>query len=254
VKILGGKMPTKSALTAAVILTLLACLTSEVASGQNTALQDSAAKTPPGSQSPAESQKEPQVAQGAQEEGGQPLSVAEAARLARANKGAALKASKNYDDDNFPRSTPLVKKSTAGHDSGNPPTENLPSEMQGKVVLLDFWASWCGPCRRALPKVKELQSIYGGDEFLVVSVSEDEDVGVWRTFVAKHDMSWTQRFDGNSSLMHRYRVSGLPTYILIDRDGNEVQRYLGEDPGQSIVERVGPELKRALQSKQTASN
>jgi thiol-disulfide isomerase/thioredoxin len=254
VKTEGGKMPTKSVLTAGAMLTFLACLTSAVASGQSTALQDSAAKTPPGPQSTPESQKEPQVAQGAQEESEQPPSVAEAARFARANKGTVQKAAKNYDDDNFPRSTPIVKKSTAGNDSGNPPTENLPSEMQGKVVLLDFWASWCGPCRSALPKVKELQAIYGGDEFLVVSVSEDDDVGAWRTFVAKHDMSWTQRFDGDSSLMRRYQVSGLPTYILIDRDGNEVQRYIGEDPGQSIVERVGPDLKRALQSKQTASN
>jgi thiol-disulfide isomerase/thioredoxin len=244
-------MSTKSVSTAGVILTFLAC---GVASAQSPAPQDTAAKTSPRPQSTAESQKTPQVTQEAQEQSDQPLSVAEAARLARANKGTVLKAAKNYDDDNFPRSTPIVKKGSAGSDSGNPPTENLPSEMQGKVVLLDFWASWCGPCRSALPKVKELQSIYGGDEFIVVSVSEDDDVGAWRTFVAHHEMSWTQRFDGDSSLMRRYQVSGLPTYILIDRDGNEVQRYIGEDPGQSIVERVGPDLKRALQSKQTASN
>jgi hypothetical protein len=45
----------------------------------------------------------------------------------------------------------------------------------------------------------------------------------------------------------------LPTYILLDRDGKEVQRYVGEDPGQSILERVGPDLKRTLQTKQSAS-
>jgi thiol-disulfide isomerase/thioredoxin len=126
--------------------------------------------------------------------------------------------------------------------------------MHGKVVLLDFWASWCGPCRSALPKVKQLQSIYGGEEFIVVSVSEDNDETTWRGFVAEHQMSWAQRFDGNSSFMRQYQVQGLPTYVLLDRDGKEVQRYVGEDPGRSVIERVGPDIKRALQSSQSVSN
>src|SRR5271170_3024579 len=188
--------------------------------------------------------------QSAQEQSNdQPISVADAARMARANKGGAAKAAKNYDDDNFPRTAPIVKKNTTDTAASTSTVENLPTDMQGKVVLLDFWASWCGPCRMALPKVKELQSIYGGDEFMVVSVSEDDDMGTWRTFTANHGMSWTQRFDGDSSLMKQFQVSGLPTYVLVDRSGKEVQRYIGEDPGQSIVERAGPDIKRTLQTK-----
>jgi thiol-disulfide isomerase/thioredoxin len=199
---------------------------------------------------PAASQSQVQPVQ----ENDQPVSVAEAARLARANKASAAKPAKNYDDDNFVRSTPIVKKNADTASAVSPSTQSLPAEMQGKVVLLDFWASWCGPCRMALPKVKELQSIYGGDDFMVVSVSEDDDAGAWRSFVAKNGMSWTQRFDGDNSLIKQFQVSGLPTYILLDRDGKEVQRYVGEDPGQSILERVGPDLKRTLQTKQAASN
>jgi thioredoxin-related protein len=102
--------------------------------------------------------------------------------------------------------------------------------------------------------VRQLQAIYGGDLFTVVSVSEDDDENAWRAFVANNQMTWTQRFDGNSALLRQYQVTGLPTYVLLDRDGKEVQRYVGEDPGQSVVERVGPDLKRTLQSSQTASN
>jgi thiol-disulfide isomerase/thioredoxin len=196
----------------------------------------------------------PRASAGVQQ-GDEGVSLAEAARRARANKAAATKPAKSYDDDNFVRSTPIVKKDAAEGAPANPSVQNLPSEeMHGKVVLLDFWASWCGPCRSALPKVKQLQSIYGGEEFMVVSVSEDNDETTWRGFVAEHQMSWAQRFDGNSSFMRQYQVQGLPTYVLLDRDGKEVQRYVGEDPGRSVIERMGPDIRRALQSSQSVSN
>ncbi|HUN63944.1 MAG TPA: TlpA disulfide reductase family protein [Candidatus Sulfotelmatobacter sp.] len=185
------------------------------------------------------------------------VSLAEAARLARANKGTAANAkpTKKYDDDNFPRSTPIVKKNTSESAAANPSIQDLPvDQMKGKVVLLDFWASWCGPCRMVLPKVKQLQSVYSSEDFVVVSVSEDDDEATWRGFVADHGMTWTQRFDGNSALLRKYQVNGLPTYVLLDRDGNEVQRYEGEDPGQSIIERAAPDIKRALETRQSASN
>jgi len=191
--------------------------------------------------------------QEAQEQTDQPMSLADAARLARINKGNSAKPVKTYDDDNFVRSTPIRKKnvSDAPESASN---GNTPTETQGKIVLLDFWASWCGPCRMALPKVKQLQAIYSSPDFMVVSVSEDDDEAAWRAFVSNHQMTWTQKFDGDSSMMRQYQVEGLPTYILLGRDGKEIQRYVGEDPGQSIVERIGPELKRALETKEAPSN
>jgi len=190
--------------------------------------------------------------QEAQEQTDQPMSLADAARLARANKGNSAKPVKTYDDDNFVRSTPIRKKnvSDAPESASN---GNASAETQGKVVLLDFWASWCGPCRMALPKVKQLQAIYSSPDFMVISVSEDDDEAAWRAFVSNHQMTWTQKFDGDSSMMRQYQVEGLPTYILLGRDGKEVQRYVGEDPEQSIVERIGPELKRTLEAKEAAS-
>lgn len=193
--------------------------------------------------------------QGVTQPGDEGVSLADIARQARANKANRAKAVKSYDDDNFPRSVPIAKKKSAENTPQNHAIQDLSSAAtRGQVVLLDFWASWCGPCRAALPKVKQLQSIYGGQEFMVISVSEDDDEGTWRGFVAEHQMSWEQRFDRSSALMRQYQVEGLPTYVLLDRQGKEVQRYVGEDPGQSIIERAGPDIKRALQSSHAASN
>jgi thiol-disulfide isomerase/thioredoxin len=183
----------------------------------------------------------------------QPMSVADAARLARAKKPNAGKPVKNYDDDNFKRSEPFKKtKSEQGEAAGADHSggEATLNELRGKVVLVDFWATWCGPCRAALPKVKEMEAVYGGGDFEVVSVNEDDDEGTWKAFVASHQMNWTQRFDRDSSLVNTYHVRALPTYVLLGRDGQELQRYEGEDPAQSILERIGPDVKSALQAKQ----
>jgi thiol-disulfide isomerase/thioredoxin len=183
----------------------------------------------------------------------QPMSVADAARLARANKPASNKPVKKYDDDTLPRSTPLTEKKKPAN--GSAPSHSmveLPAEeMKGKLVLLDFWASWCGPCRAGVPNVQRMQSVYGGEDFMVISVSEDEDEATWHNYVANHQMTWTQRYDEDDSLQHEFQVGALPTYILLDRDGQEIQRWVGEDPGRSILERIGPDVKRRLQSKQS---
>jgi thiol-disulfide isomerase/thioredoxin len=188
------------------------------------------------------------------------MSVAEAARLAKLNKKDSGATVKKYDDDNFQRSVPIVKKD-AQEDTGTNDTKgggaNVPTpaanasleEFKGKVVLLDFWATWCGPCRDALPKVRQLQSVYSGGDFAVVSISEDEDQNAWKSFVASHGMTWAQRFDGDNSFLKTYQVKALPTYVLLGKDGQEVQRFEGEDPGASIVQRIEPDLRNALAMK-----
>lgn len=228
---------------------VLACLLTGTVSAQSAPEQSSTAVR--SAQAGTTNQQNPQ---GTAQQSDDSISLADAARTARANKGNAAKPAKKYDDDNFPRSTPIVKKNTSESAAANPSIQDLPiDQMKGKVVLLDFWASWCGPCRMALPKVRQLQSVYSSDDFLVISVNEDDDETTWRAFVANHQMTWTQRFDGNSTLLRKYQVNGLPTYVLLDRDGDEVQRYEGEDPGQSIIERSGTDIKRTLESRQSAS-
>jgi thiol-disulfide isomerase/thioredoxin len=190
------------------------------------------------------------------------LSLAEIARLARAKRPAdakpAAKSSRVFDDDNMPRGVyadgntadaPGAPGSQAAGSAGSPASNSPFPEYRGKVVLLDFWASWCGPCRSALPNLKRLQAIYGGGDFVVVSISEDDDQSAWQAFVSGHGMNWPQRLDSNGGYQNQFGVRALPTYVLLGRDGTVVKRYVGEELAESIVERAGPDLQNALSSK-----
>jgi thiol-disulfide isomerase/thioredoxin len=224
--------------------------------------QDSTQNAPqpaPKTAAQASTSQQPQ-AEATADSGDQPLSVAELARLARAKKQGdtkpAAKSSKVVlDDDNMPRGVyaedlPPAKTAAAGTHSQVPASAGgaFP-ELRGKVVLLDFWASWCGPCRNALPNLKRLQAVYGGADFVLVSVSEDDDESAWRAFVSSHGMTWAQRLDSDGSLQQQYGVNALPTYVLLGRDGSVVQKIVGEAPAESIVERIGPDLKASLAAK-----
>jgi len=189
----------------------------------------------------------------------QPASLAEMARSARAKKPTdvkpAIKSLNLLDDDNMPRgiygadSPPAKLAALDSQAQGSAPAGGSFPEYRGKVVLLDFWASWCGPCRNALPNLKRLQAVYGGSDFVVVSISEDDDESDWKTFVARHNMTWPQRLDSDSSLQRQFGVNALPTYVLLGRDGAVVQKFIGEEMAESIVERVGPDLKKTLAAK-----
>jgi thiol-disulfide isomerase/thioredoxin len=187
------------------------------------------------------------------------MSLADMARAARAKKQSdakpALKTSKLLDDDNMPRGVYAAdpspaKTSAPGAQAPSSASSGAPfPEFRRKVILLDFWASWCGPCRNALPNLKRLQAVYGSPDFVVISISEDDDESAWHAFVASHNMTWPQRLDSDGSLQSQFGVDALPTYVLIGRDGSVLQKFVGEAPAESIVERIGPELKASLSAK-----
>lgn len=93
--------------------------------------------------------------------------------------------------------------------------------LSGKVVLLDFWATWCGPCRQALPKMKEIAKEFAGEPLVIVSISLDADEGEWKNFIAKNGMTWAQYRDGgfDGELARRFRVNAIPTTFTIDPQG-----------------------------------
>ncbi|MGA8035574.1 MAG: thioredoxin-like domain-containing protein [Candidatus Acidiferrales bacterium] len=171
----------------------------------------------------------------------QPTSLGELARASRAKKSTQAKAVKIFDEQNMPHA-PIAEGQAAPGFSGG-------SSSGGKVTILDFWATWCGPCRHALPGLKQLQAIYGSDQVEVVSVSEDEDEDQWRTFVANNGMNWEQKIDSNHEMMHQYGANALPTYVLIGKDGNVVRQYVGDDENTPIVERMGGDIKASLAGK-----
>ncbi len=115
------------------------------------------------------------------------------------------------------------------------------SDYEGKVVLIDFWATWCAPCRMEVPHLKELYSRYQEDGFEVVGISLDQaGPDVVRRFVAKHEIPY-EVVMGNPDVARRYgRVTALPTACLIDRDGRVVKKYVGYRPLETFVADIEP--------------
>lgn len=99
------------------------------------------------------------------------------------------------------------------------------SSMQGKVVLIDFWASWCAPCRAANPYIQKLYSKYKDKGFEVVGVSLDTKQKEWLKAIKQDRLKYTQVIDNSgwrSKVAERYFVELLPTNFLVDRSGKVV--------------------------------
>jgi tetratricopeptide (TPR) repeat protein len=95
-------------------------------------------------------------------------------------------------------------------------------KFRGKVVLLDFWASWCGPCRVDMPEVKKIWKQYGGDRFLIVGINLDSDRPAFEAYAKEEGLAWPQYFDGlgwGNSISRLYGVYAIPHTVLIDQQG-----------------------------------
>lgn len=103
-------------------------------------------------------------------------------------------------------------------------------DLQGKVVLLDFWAMWCPPCHAALPHLREIAKKFQGQPLVILSVSLDGDEKQWRAFIARNGMTWPQyREAGVNGVMARmFGVHAIPRTFLIDADGVLRDEHLGD--------------------------
>jgi thiol-disulfide isomerase/thioredoxin len=111
-------------------------------------------------------------------------------------------------------------------------------QFAGKVLILDFWATWCPPCRESVPELKDLTKKYPSEKLVLISVSADDDEDEWRTFIGKKHMDWLQYRDSDQSLRHAFGVDRFPTYLVIDGEGIIRQRIHGLNPQQSVVGRL----------------
>lgn len=107
-------------------------------------------------------------------------------------------------------------------------TEYKAEDYAGKTVLIDFWATWCGPCRGEIPNVKKLYAFYHEKGFEIIGISSDRDVETLKKFIEKEEMPWKQMMrnkalvaDGQT-MGEYYGVTGIPTMILIGKDGKVI--------------------------------
>ena len=103
--------------------------------------------------------------------------------------------------------------------------------MKGKVVLIDFWATWCGPCIAELPNVLKAYEEYNDKGFEIIGISLDnaKDEDKLRTFVKDKKMTWPHAFDGQgwrNSLAKKFGISSIPATFLIGKDGKVVSTNL----------------------------
>jgi thiol-disulfide isomerase/thioredoxin len=121
------------------------------------------------------------------------------------------------------------------------------ADLKGKVVLLDFWATWCPPCRESVPEIKELRKKYG-DRLAVLSVSADDDRDKWSQYISKHEMTWLQSWDKDNdpSVLKAFGVHSFPTYVLLDGDGVVRERVNGLEEHQTLTRRLHDALEKSL--------
>jgi thiol-disulfide isomerase/thioredoxin len=102
--------------------------------------------------------------------------------------------------------------------------------LAGKVVLIDFWATWCGPCREALPHIQQIAKKFEGQPFVALSISLDSDDAAWKQFVAKNKMTWLQYRDGSfdGRISKQFNVTAIPATFTIDADGVLEDQHVGD--------------------------
>jgi peroxiredoxin len=96
------------------------------------------------------------------------------------------------------------------------------SDFKGKYVLLDFWATWCPPCRAEIPYVKEIRKKYSLEKLAIVGISADYDSKKLTAFVKEQRMNWLHFYDKHREVGQLYRVDAIPVLILINKEGKMV--------------------------------
>jgi len=129
------------------------------------------------------------------------------------------------------------------------------ASLRGKVVLLDFWGTWCPPCRESVPILRDLNKKYAGKPFQLVGISSDNDEDVWKTFIQAQRMDWSEYIDLSDEVLQAFKIESFPTYIVLDKDGviRFRQSGLGEYTQGELADAINKALKRESDPKLAAA-
>jgi len=120
-------------------------------------------------------------------------------------------------------------------------------DLKGKVVMLDFWGTWCPPCVASVPELRNLYRRYSKEQFVLIGISSDFDEAKWRDFTGKNRMLWPQYRDTDRHILEAFSIRAFPTYIIIDHEG--ILRFQSSGFGAANLDAaVKRQIKAATQS------
>jgi cytochrome c biogenesis protein CcmG, thiol:disulfide interchange protein DsbE len=102
--------------------------------------------------------------------------------------------------------------------------------FRGRVLYLDFWASWCAPCRQSFPWMQAMKEAYGHEGLTVVAVNLDRNLEDAKAFLAQFHPTFDVRFDPQGKVAERFKVHGMPTSVIVDRHGVVRFTHIGFRP------------------------
>jgi thiol-disulfide isomerase/thioredoxin len=105
--------------------------------------------------------------------------------------------------------------------------ENLIASHKGKVIYLDFWASWCGPCRKSFPWMNDMQQQYQQQGLVVISVNVDNEKSLAEEFLNETPANFSVFYDPKGKVARKFKLKGMPSSYLIDRTGKMVSTHVG---------------------------
>ena len=103
------------------------------------------------------------------------------------------------------------------------------SSLKGKVVLINFWATWCPPCKAEMPSMNKLYHDLRAQGFEVIAVSTDTSLSTIKDFLAENRLDFPVLFDEDKTVTRQYHVFSMPTTFLVDRNGMIVEKFYGEE-------------------------
>ena len=119
------------------------------------------------------------------------------------------------------------------------------ADMKGKVIYLDFWATWCPPCRKSFPWMEEMHNRYKDDGLAIVAISVDGKQELAEKFVNETKASFITAIDSGKKTAKAYKLRAMPSSYLIDRNGNIISSHLGFRTSKTAA--MEAEIKSALQ-------